>query len=147
MVEWFVPGSAPRRADDWQRGGLTRLPPEYDEWLATTRRGADGAWRAAGAVAAEGTRSADSAGAAAVGRFRIVSPKDGDRYRVPPGVDARYATVALRAAGEGANPGRVRWFIDGAATGASRFTLVPGTHVIRAVAPTGAAAEARIVVE
>src|SRR6185503_18404036 len=62
--------------------------------------------------------------------FRIISPADGDRYQIPPGMEARYATIALRA--ESAQ--QVRWFIDGKPHGSSRWQLSPGRHAIRAVA-------------
>ncbi|HEU4563860.1 MAG TPA: penicillin-binding protein 1C [Gemmatimonadaceae bacterium] len=142
MVEWFAPGTAPFRADDWQRGGRTTLPDEYAEWLATS----EGAGRAA--VMPDDTRGADGTAPATQpdDRFRIVSPQDGDRYRVPPGVEGRYATVALRAAG-GRGAGTVRWYVDGARTDATRLTLLRGEHVVRALAPSGETAEVRIIVE
>jgi penicillin-binding protein 1C len=139
MVEWFAPGTVPARPDEWEGADGARLPPEYAEWLAGEGRArlrtaeVDGAR----ATAREGTRAAG---------FRIESPRDGDRYRVPPGVDARYATVALRAAG-GAGAGAARWFVDGAAVARTRLTLRPGAHIVRAVSPAGETAEARVVVE
>jgi hypothetical protein len=74
--------------------------------------------------------------------FRIVSPLDGDVYRVPPGSDPRYSTVALRAAG-----GRARWFVNGRAHAPGRWALRPGTHRFRAVSAAGEADEAIIRVE
>ena len=84
--------------------------------------------------------AADTAG------FRIVSPRNGDRYQIPPGVPARYATVALVAAGSGSEKG-VSWFVDGRPAHASRLTLQPGTHSIRAVAGGRVHDEVRVVVE
>jgi hypothetical protein len=78
-------------------------------------------------------------------RFRISSPQDGDRYRLPAGVDARYATIALRA--EGARASAVRWFIDGKPTNARRMPLVAGTHVVRASTPTAASDEVHVTIE
>ena len=78
-------------------------------------------------------------------RFRIASPQNGDRYQVPPGVDARYATIALRAAG--ADPSSVRWFVDGRLTRARRLPLVAGTHVIRASASASESDEIRVTIE
>ena len=127
MVEWFVPGTEPERQCDWHRGGGARLPPEYAEWAQQTGFQSDVAGPAAGA-----------------GPFRIVSPQDGDQYRIPPGVDARYATIALRAAGE---VGAVRWWVDGRLALARRWQLVPGTHTIRAVTASGDSDEVRIAVE
>ena len=78
-------------------------------------------------------------------RFRISSPQNGDRYRLPAGVDARYATIALRA--EGAKASAVHWFIDGRPTRASRMPLVPGTHTVRASASIAESDEVRITIE
>jgi len=116
--EWFLPGSEPARECDWHRAG--------------------------GAVAYAAAPAAQARPSAAEGRaeayraagFRIVSPLQGDRYQVPPGVEARYATIALRAAGA---PGDapVRWWVDGAPTRSARWQLRPGRHSIRAVAASG----------
>ena len=84
-------------------------------------------------------------GGRAVAHFRIVSPQDGDRYAIPPGIEARYATIALRAGGLGAE--HVRWSIDGAAHDGGRWPLSVGAHLLRAVSSRGESAEARIVVE
>jgi hypothetical protein len=80
------------------------------------------------------------------GVFRILSPQEGDVYRVPAGVEARYATLALRAAGGMAGRG-VRWTVDGRPQRSSRWALVQGTHLVRAVDGAGTAAEVRVVVE
>jgi penicillin-binding protein 1C len=125
-VEWFIPGTEPTRVDDWERNGRLALPDEYAEWAA----GQGGRWAAAGAGAADE-------------RFRIVSPRDGDRYAVPLGVEARYATLSLRAGGKAAP---VRWFVDGREVPHARWSLAPGQHTVRAEAPTGEADEVRIVV-
>jgi penicillin-binding protein 1C len=126
--EWFVPGTEPDSSCDWHRDGRVTMPPAYAEWLAD-QRGA-------------GTNLPVAIAASATG-FRIVSPADGDHYSVPPSVDARYATVALRAAG---GTGTVRWSVDGRAFAASRLPLIPGTHVISAEAD-GLRRDVRIVVE
>jgi penicillin-binding protein 1C len=122
MVEWFLPGTEPDRDCDWHRGGQVVLPAEYAEWRTT----AD--------VEANPTG------------FRITSPQEGDRYGVPVGVDGRYATLPLRAAGGGSELG-VRWFVDGRETRESRWQLTPGTHTIRAETPRGERAEVRIEVQ
>jgi membrane carboxypeptidase/penicillin-binding protein PbpC len=80
------------------------------------------------------------------GRFRILSPQEGDVYRVPAGVDPRYATVALRAAGGAAGRG-VRWTVDGRPQRSARWALERGDHRIRAVDRGGEAAEVRVTVE
>jgi membrane carboxypeptidase/penicillin-binding protein PbpC len=103
------------------------LPEEYMEWAAL-ERGGRGA-----VVRAEGEE-----------RFRILAPRDGDRYQVPVGVEARYATVALRAAGA---EGTVRWLVDGREVAGGRWRLVPGRHIVRAVAASGEWDEVRVVVE
>ncbi|MGH7561688.1 MAG: hypothetical protein ACRENB_11795 [Gemmatimonadales bacterium] len=57
-------------------------------------------------------------------------PCHGDVYRFVPGVDPRYATVGLRAAG--VPPGAaVRWYVDGKPAPGGRMPLRPGRHRIR----------------
>src|SRR5262249_48094353 len=93
--EWVLPATQLGRCDWPPAGGRVVCPAEYAEWVS--QHPADTA------IALAGDRGARTP-------FRIVSPQDGDRYRVPPGVDARYATIALRAVG---SPGAVRWSVDG----------------------------------
>jgi len=107
MTEWFMPGTEPVRACDWHQGGRVALPAEYAEWAG--QNGLGEPIRVAG--------------------FRIVAPLDGDVYRIPPQIDARYATIALRAESEGP----VRWWIDGQPIHAERWVPSPGKHEIRAV--------------
>ncbi|HUF27257.1 MAG TPA: penicillin-binding protein 1C [Gemmatimonadaceae bacterium] len=158
LTEWFVPGSEPSRDDDWERGGRVTLPSEYAEWSRTGLRpvadggqGApgDGARGAGGpgtlALPARSESEPDSVREQREARFRIISPLDGDRYSVPADVDARYATISLRAVGTGAQ--RVRWFVDGEAFEGERWPLTPGEHLIRAVSERGESAEVRVVVE
>ncbi|MFL5608199.1 MAG: hypothetical protein ACJ8AD_17230, partial [Gemmatimonadaceae bacterium] len=75
-------------------------------------------------------------------RFHIASPADGDRYAIPAGVDARYSTIPLRAAGPGATD--VRWSVDGKGFTGERWPLAPGRHVIAARSARGETAQARI---
>jgi hypothetical protein len=63
--------------------------------------------------------------------FHITSPETGDRYRIPPGVEGRYATIALRAAGIPAGR-RVRWYVDGKPAQSERWSLIAGRHKLRA---------------
>lgn len=56
-------------------------------------------------------------------RLRINSPQNGDRYGVPPGIDARDATIA------------------------HRLPLVAGTHVIRASASADRSDDVRVTIE
>ena len=73
---------------------------------------------------------------AAPERFRIVSPLDGDRLSVPPGVDPRYASISLQGAG-GSGTGPARWSVDGRPVRGGRWVLRPGPHTILAVTATG----------
>jgi penicillin-binding protein 1C len=166
LDEWFAQGTVPTEVDDWERGGRVTLPDEYAEWSrgghmivaggggaelsSHSRAGAVGIYstgNVAGpgladdtaATRAEGTKPAREA------RFRILSPLDGDRYAIPAGIESRYATIALRAGGRGAES--VQWSVDGRPFGGGRWPLAPGRHVVRAVSARGEVAAARIVVE
>jgi penicillin-binding protein 1C len=134
-VEWFVPGTEPDRDCDWHRGARVVLPPEYAEWQAN-----------AAASANPGAATSIRAPRGEADSFRITSPRDGDGYAIPVGGDARYATLALRAAGGGSALG-VRWFVDGRETREPRWRLAPGPHTIRAETARGERAEARIEVD
>jgi penicillin-binding protein 1C len=150
LTEWFVPGTAPTRDDDWERGGRVSLPDEYAEWArGALRPAADGVTLA---VAPDGTRplaSGSTLGTPTAPRapapFHIVSPLDGDRYAIPVGVESRYATIALRAAGAGSQ--RVRWSVDGVPYDRERWELVPGAHELLAESARGDRAVVRIVVD
>ncbi len=130
VTEYFLPGTEPTDACDWHQDGGVTLPAEYAEWQATEasdRRGTS----ALASVETEHTETTRRRGDAATpSHLTIVSPLDGDRYQIPPGVDGRYATIALRAAGAGPRE-RLRWTIDGQPVTAPRWSLVPGRHVIR----------------
>jgi len=67
-------------------------------------------------------------------------------YRAPPGVESRYATIALRVAGarEGAS---VRWTVDGVPHAAGRWSLRPGRHRFRAITTANDFAEVTVWVE
>jgi penicillin-binding protein 1C len=158
ITEWFVPGTEPTREDDWERGGRVTLPDEYAEWSRHGQRATgDEVARASAAarVVANGdARLASTAGAARersavrearAAQFRITSPLDGDRYSIPAGVEARYASIELRAGGTGAE--QVRWSIDGKPYARDRWALAPGTHEIRAVSARGDSARVRVMVE
>ena len=75
--------------------------------------------------------------------LRLVSPHDGDAYAIPPGVDARYATLALRA--EGAAP--MSWTVDGQPVATPRWPLVPGSHTVTVTSNTGEIVTAHIEVQ
>ncbi len=140
LDEWFLAHTAPDKPCDWHQGGRVGVlwPAEYVEWAEQNGRSEPAANEtAASAAAAGGAGGAGGAGA----QFQIVSPRSGDRYEIPPGIDRRYATVALRVASTPAD-GAVRWFVDGRQIHTYRYVLVPGAHVVRAVAASGATDEA-----
>jgi membrane carboxypeptidase/penicillin-binding protein PbpC len=64
-------------------------------------------------------------------RLVILSPQQDDHYRIPPGVEPRYVSIALRATGAGAP---IRWYVDGRSVATARWMLRPGRHEIRAEA-------------
>jgi len=143
MTEYFAPGTVPSTTCQWHRNGEVRLPAEYAEWTA-----AGSAFRVPrSALASEESETSRSQGAVDSGptlprsnaerrtrnaeRFRITSPEAGDAYRIPPGVEGRYATIALRAAGAPTGR-RVRWFVDGRPAEGDRWGLIAGRHKLRA---------------
>jgi len=141
--EWFVRGTEPARDDDWERDGRIQLPAEFAEWATSARSPAIvGPARVEMSSRVAGSRDAhvDS-----IQSFHIVSPTDGDRYSVPPGVEAKYATIQLRAAGPGAD--RVQWIVDGKTYSGARWSLSPGAHVISAKPANGTAASVRVTVD
>jgi penicillin-binding protein 1C len=141
MVEWFMPDVVPHERCDWHRDGLLVLPAEYADWEGTEgeRLGASAAPRLGpNAMPSELPRTAEP-------RFQIVSPLNGDRYRLPPGVESRYATIALRAAGVPPHA-RVTWFIDGKPVTKERWELMSGRHLFRAEAGR-ASDEVEVIVE
>jgi penicillin-binding protein 1C len=142
VVDWFLPGTEPP-PDTWEVGGHPHLPPEYAEWLASRPpEQAD-----AGVIAdADETRSGGNAhhGPAAPkpAAATVLSPRDGDAYEVPPGVDPRFATLSLVAAGP---PGEsVRWFVDGRPIPGARWRIRPGHHTITALWASGQADSVRV---
>ena len=139
LDEWFLPGTTPQKECDWHQGGVVVWPAEYIEWAEQNGKAAAGE-TAAGETAADKT-AARGGGA----QFQIVSPRSGDRYEIPPGIDSRYATIAFRAATTPAD-GPVRWFVDGRPVSQPRWALIPGSHVVRAVAASGASDEVLIAV-
>jgi penicillin-binding protein 1C len=155
LDEWFAAGTEPARADDWEVAGRVTLPDEYAGWAQGGLRPTPADAPVGGLAPQVATATHDAPAAAAAQRpapgaqrraaFRIVSPLDGDRYAVPPGIDARFSTIALRAAGPGTE--RVWWTVDGAPHEGGRWPLAPGEHVIRATSARGEAVEVRIVVE
>lgn len=128
-TEWFADGTAPGHTCDWHSPSGLSLPVEFHDWAQQTRLAVVAGDRSATRAAAPRVAAPDSASR----RFRIISPAAGDVYRFVPGVDPRYATIGLRAAGpRGAAP--VRWYVDDRPIAGSRLPLRPGKHRIRAVA-------------
>jgi len=157
MVEWFMPDVVPQERCDWHRDGLLVLPAEYADWEGTEseRLGGSAASRPDGSAARRlgswadfgehATHAEPTSRQAVEPPFQIVSPQNGDRYRLPPGVESRYATIALRATG--APPlARVTWFIDGKLATKERWELVSGHHRFRAEAGR-ASDEVEVIVE
>jgi penicillin-binding protein 1C len=137
MVEWFMPDVVPQERCDWHRDGLLVLPAEYADWEGTeSERLGGSAVRRLGSWAdfsEHATHADPTSRQSADPPFQIVSPQNGDRYRLPPGVESRYATIALRAAGVPPHA-RVTWFIDGKPATKERWELVSGHHRFRAEA-------------
>jgi penicillin-binding protein 1C len=136
LTEWFIRGTEPAGPCDWHQGGAVTLPAAFADWAARERGDL------AGAPAPSPARLSQSSTRAA--GLTIVSPREGDRYQIPPGVDPRFATVPLRAAGVAESS--VRWYVDGRRFLGARWPLAGGVHTIRA--ETGReSSEVRIVVD
>jgi penicillin-binding protein 1C len=125
QTEWFTPGSVPSRVCDWHRGGRIVLPAMYQEWEEQRRTGPR-EYAGSDSVSTENPS----------GGFRITSPVAGDRYSVPPGVEPRYATLALRSVGS-PDPGEIRWTVNGKAVEGTRWRLEPGQFTVIARTKTG----------
>lgn len=125
QTEWFTPRSAPSGVCGWHRHGGVMLPALYQEW-------ADQAGAGFRAYSVTSSVSGDTS----AGGFRITSPVPGDRYSVPPGVVARYATIALRSAGS-RDPGGIRWTVNGKEVTGPRWVLEPGRFTVTARARSG----------
>jgi penicillin-binding protein 1C len=130
LAEYFIPGTIPRTMCDWHADGAVRLPVVYVEWAAAHDEPP---------AARPAKESVDRS------VLTISSPQDGDHYRLTPGVDPRFATIALRASGVD-DPARVRWYVDGVRVNGGRWVPAPGRHEIRAESGTQGAA-ATITVE
>jgi penicillin-binding protein 1C len=137
MTDWLQSSRAPDTRCDWHTAEGLRLPEEYAEWADGLTGGLPGAQASAGFH----TDSANPPRPSSV--LRILSPREGDRYRIPPGVPSRYATLPLRASiAEG-----VRWYVDGNAVRSARWPLARGAHVVRAELDQEMRAEVRIEVQ
>ena len=135
--EWFAPNRVPSDTCGWHDGrGGVELPAEYAEWAE--RSEIPPPTRAA--PAGESVRGPFPG-------FRILSPREGDVYRLSPGVEPRYATVALRAVGARGGDDRIRWTVDDRPHPPGRWSLRPGLHRFRAVTMSGDSAEVTVRVE
>lgn len=120
QTEWFTRGTAPTRVCAWHRNGSVVLPAIYQEWAEQS-----GIRQREFSVMEAGAEDSTARG------FHITSPASGDRYSVPPGVEASYATIALRSAGAG-DPAAIRWSVNGTPVRGTRWTLVPGRFTVLA---------------
>jgi penicillin-binding protein 1C len=146
LDEWFVRGTEPTREDDWEQGGRIVLPDEYAEWTHEESQQLRSERTVLAVAAAEPLKSTERHSVAAEpSGLRILSPLDGDRYSVPPGVEARFASIPLKVAGASADA--VEWSVDGKLWTGSRLPLEPGAHVIGVKSATGERTSVRIVVE
>jgi penicillin-binding protein 1C len=125
QTEWFTRGTGPTRVCGWHRNGSVVLPAIYQEWAEQ-----NGIRSRDFSVMEAGVEDSPSRG------FHITSPATGDRYSVPPGVQADYATVALRSSGA-RDPTSIRWTVNGMAVPGTRWKLVPGHFTVTARTRTG----------
>ena len=135
-TEWLAADGLPADTCTWHGEREASLPAVYAEWLEQTRSaGATGAPLREAVPQSSGRNEGPLTRTAATRdtteRFRIVSPLEGDRYSLPPSVEASYATIPLRAAGA---RGPVRWFLDGRPVAVARLPLVRGSHRVTAEA-------------
>ncbi|MEO8621348.1 MAG: penicillin-binding protein 1C [bacterium] len=152
LTEWFAPGTAPTATDDWELGGRITLPAEYADWARQRSLPTDGGVTLA-AVGQESREAVTPAPSATLptgimaghdAHFQITSPRDGDRYAIPAGVESKYATISLRT--NRAGRANVKWLVDGKSYGNERWPLAEGTHVFRALSARGENAEVRVFV-
>ncbi|HWA40574.1 MAG TPA: hypothetical protein VG712_03125, partial [Gemmatimonadales bacterium] len=136
LEEWVFPDAAPLAPCDWHTASGLHLPAEYAEWARRTR--IDEAVGVDVGVAPEALPTVERRVA---GPFRIVSPENGDRLSVPPGVDPRYSSVALQGTA------KAEWSVDGKRVRGERWVLVPGPHTIVASTSAGERDSVRIIVE
>jgi len=137
--EWFLPGTTPPAGENWYREGALVLPTRYAAWRKRSRGLVGDGER----VAATGSASDRSTAAVALA---VESPRHGDRYELPTGAGAAYATISLRASGTDA-ASKLAWTIDGQSFSGSRWKLTRGQHTVAVRAPSGATAVAKVVVQ
>ena len=140
--EWFLPGTHAPAGENWYREGALVLPARYAAWRKrSTGQVGDGERIATNELNTDLSNRADRMPKT----FTIESPRNGDRYELPLGVEASVATISLRVAGAEPSSGLV-WSIDGHTFTGSRWKLLVGTHTIAVRSANGQTAEANIVV-
>ncbi|MCC6241273.1 MAG: penicillin-binding protein 1C [Gemmatimonadaceae bacterium] len=137
--EWFLPGTTPPAGQSWYREGALVLPGRYAAWRARSG-GVVGDGERVSATGAQADASTETV------ELAIESPRHGDRFAVPDGAEAAYATVALRASGKRAAE-KLTWSIDGQPFRASRWRLTRGEHIVSVRAPGGVTAVATVMVQ
>jgi penicillin-binding protein 1C len=136
--EWFLPGTKPS-GENWYREGALVLPSRYAAW----RKRSTGLVGDGERVATTGAN--ETASSRTPTSLTIESPRNGDRYELPPGTEASVATISLRAAGT-ESTGKLTWSIDGRPHPGARWKLTAGEHTISVQAANGKRAEARVFV-
>ncbi|MEO7359301.1 MAG: penicillin-binding transpeptidase domain-containing protein, partial [Gemmatimonadaceae bacterium] len=140
--EWFLPGTHAPAGESWYREGALVLPSRYAAWRKrSTGQVGDGERVATSDMSAGKSGRIDRTPQA----LTIESPRNGDRYEVPVGVEESVATISLRAAGVESSA-RLQWSIDGKPYTGPRWKLVAGAHTIVVRAANGQTAEAHVVV-
>jgi len=137
--EWFLPGTTPPAGQSWYREGALVLPARYAAWRKRSR-GLVGDGERVAATGAQAERGAENVALA------VESPRHGDRFELPVGAEAAYATISLRASGRDAAD-RLAWSIDGQPFRGSRWKLTRGEHTVSVRAASGATAVATVVVQ
>jgi len=142
--EWFLPGTHAPTGENWYREGALVLPSRYAAWRTrSTGQVGDGERVATGgANVGVNATNADRTDRT-LRALTIESPRNGDRYEIPMGVEASVATISLRAAGADSQS-RLTWSIDGKPFVGSRWKLQAGEHTIAVRAANGRTAEARV---
>ena len=134
VSEWQLASAASPMSDDWHRDGAIVLPSRFAAW---ERAQAQRSFASATGLPVRSQLDAQP--------LALLSPRDGDVYVLPTGPARDVATIALRATGAGQST-RLAWSVNGEPHASSRWSLQPGTHVVRVSSPSGASVEARIVV-
>ena len=151
IEEWFLPGTGPSN-QNWYREGALVLPARYAAWRKHSQeRVGDGERVAVTGSDVESESNTNpltklSLPAKRFAALAVESPRDGDRYDLPSGVEASVATISLRASGRDAN-GALTWFIDGKPYTNSRWHLSAGEHRIAVQSANGSRAVARVLVQ